>query len=102
MARLLLDTLGLAAFFNSIVGADTTAAPKPDPAPVRLCIAQTGAAKAAFIGDSDTDIRAAAAAGLPSFIADFGYGPLTLAGEATAIFSDYRSLQPMIENALLR
>jgi len=102
MARRLLDTLGLAPLFDSIVGADTAASPKPDPAPVRLCMAQTGAEKAVFVGDSDTDIRAAAAAALPSFIADFGYGPLALADQATAIFSDYRSLQPMIESALQR
>lgn len=100
MARLLLETLELAPLFDSIVGSDTAAASKPDPAPLRLCLEQTHAKRAVFVGDSDTDIRAAAAAGMPSFIADFGYGPLTLADEATGIFSDYRNLQPLIEIAL--
>lgn len=102
MARLLVDALGLTALFDSIVGADTLETRKPDPAPVRLCLEQTNAARAVFIGDSDTDIRAALAAGLPCFIADFGYGPLTLADQATAKFSDYRTLPALIERALQR
>ncbi len=101
LARQLLDALGLAPMFGSIVGADTASAPKPDAAPVRLCLEQTGARRAAFVGDSDTDIRAAAAAGLPCFVADFGYGPLTLASEAAALFDNYKKLPPLLERALL-
>lgn len=100
MAVLLMETLGLAPLFETIVGADTAAAAKPDPAPVRLCLERTGAARAVFIGDSDTDIRAARAAGLPSLIADFGYGPLELAGDATFIFARYRDAPALIEKAL--
>lgn len=100
MAKLLIETLGLSSLFDAIIGADTAGAPKPDPAPVMLCLKETGARRGVFIGDSDTDIRAAKAAGLPSFIASFGYGPLTLAREATGLFDDYIELGPMIENAL--
>ncbi len=100
LARRLLEALGLSHLFDSIVGADTAEAAKPDAAPVRLCLEQTGAMRAVFIGDSDTDILAAAAAGLPSFIADFGYGPLTLASKATAIFSSYRELPTLIDAKL--
>ncbi len=99
MARLLIETLGLTSLFDVIVGADTTEAAKPDPAPVRLCLEKTGAARAAFIGDSDTDIRAADAAALPCFVANFGYGPVTLADRAT-VFSSYREAAPLIEGAL--
>lgn len=101
-ARLLIATLGLAPLFDAIVGMDSAAAPKPDPAPVRLCLSQTGARRAAFVGDSDTDIRAAAAAGLPSFIATFGYGPLTLGAHSTGLFDDYASLTRLIDEALRR
>lgn len=100
MARLLIETLGLSSLFDVIVGADTTTAAKPDPAPVRLCLEKTGATRAVFIGDSDTDIRAAKAAELPCFVADFGYGPVTLAAEAAAQFSDYREASGLIETAL--
>jgi len=100
LARLLIEALGLSHLFETIVGADTTTAAKPDPAPVMLCMERTTANRAVFIGDSDTDIRAAKAARLPSFIADFGYGPLSLAGEATALFSSYREAAVEIDNAL--
>lgn len=99
LARHLMETLDLAALFDVIVGADTTHAAKPDPAPVLLCLEKTRAKRAVFLGDSDTDIRAAAAAGLPCLVADFGYGPVTLAGQATA-FSSYREAVPLIESAL--
>ena len=89
MAVLLIETLGLAPLFEAIVGADTASAPKPDPAPVRLCLERANAARAVFVGDSDTDIKAAKAAGLPCFVADFGYGPVTLAAEAAGAFSAY-------------
>jgi phosphoglycolate phosphatase len=99
-ARLLIETLGLTGLFDAIVGMDTAAAPKPDPAPVRLCLDRTGARRGAFVGDSDTDIRAAMAAGLPCFIGTFGYGPLTLSGQATAIFDRYSALPRLIGQSL--
>ncbi|MEX6632271.1 HAD-IA family hydrolase [Hyphococcus lacteus] len=101
MAVQLMTTLNLDHLFETIVGADTTVAAKPDPAPVSLCLKRTGAKKAVFIGDSDTDIKAAMATGLPCAIADFGYGPLELAGEATAVFANYREAASVIENLLL-
>lgn len=100
MAVLLIEALGLSPLFDAIVGGDTAGVAKPDPAPVRLCLERTAAARAVFIGDSDTDIRAAKAAGLPSVIADFGYGPLSFAMEATFMFADYREAPRLIEKAL--
>ncbi len=99
LARRLVETLGLTGLFETIVGADTAAAAKPDPAPVKLCIERMNASRAVFIGDSDTDILAANAAQLPSFIAEFGYGPLTLAKEATALFASYRDAAVLIDGA---
>jgi phosphoglycolate phosphatase len=95
-ARLLIETLGLSDRFATIVGMDTTTAAKPDPAPVRLCLARTGATRGVFVGDSDTDLRAAANAGLPCLIADFGYGPLTLAAGAKARFGAYAELPALV------
>jgi len=100
MAVLLLETLGIASLFDTIVGADTTLAAKPDPAPVRLCLERTQAKRGIFVGDSDTDIRAAMAANMPCFIARFGYGPLTLADQASGLFDNYEEGAPMIERAL--
>lgn len=99
-ARLLIDTLGLSGLFSAIVGMDTTMAAKPDPAPVRLAIEQTSARRGVFIGDSDTDIRAAAATGIPCFVSTFGYGPVTLASEAAGLFDHYSELTGLIDKAL--
>ncbi len=100
MAILLIKTLGLDGLFDTIVGADTTSAAKPDPAPVRLCLERTRAQRGVFIGDSDTDIRAANAASMPCLIARFGYGPLTLSDQATALFDSYDEAAPLITSAL--
>ncbi len=102
MSRLLIDMLGIGALFDTIVGADTCSAAKPDPAPVFLCIERTGATRSVFIGDSDTDIKAANAAGLPCLIAEFGYGPLTLRDQAAGSFKAYSEAAPMIEKLLAR
>ncbi len=99
-ARQLIETLGLSVLFETIVGMDTASAPKPDAAPVRLCLDRTSAVRGVFVGDSDTDIRAAAAAGLPCLIADFGYGPFDLVDQAAARFSDYAALPRLIAAAL--
>lgn len=89
LAVRLMEALGLSGLFKTIVGGDTAGAAKPDPAPVRLCLEATRAERAVFIGDSDTDIRAAEAAGLPSFIAAFGYGPTALKDRAAGLFNAY-------------
>lgn len=96
----LLDALGIAPLFEAVVGADTASAPKPDPAPVLFCLEKTKTRRGIFVGDSDTDIRAAKAAGMVCFIASFGYGPLTLADEAAALFDDYYEAAALIERAL--
>ena len=100
MAVLLMKELGLSALFETIVGADTAVRPKPDPAPVKLCLERTGATRAAFIGDSDTDIRAAEASGLPVYVANFGYGPLTLSGSAAGVFNAYSDLEEILRETL--
>lgn len=102
LSRRLIETLGLAGLFDAIVGMDTASAPKPDPAPVRLCLELTGAARAVFVGDSDTDIKAAAAAGLPCLVATFGYGPRLAGAEAFAHFDAYQSLPVLVRKALVR
>lgn len=100
LARLLLDALGLSDLFDAVVGADTIGVGKPDPAPVRFCLQETGARRGVFIGDSDTDIRAARAAGLPCLVALFGYGPLTLKETARATFRAYDALPALVREAL--
>ncbi|GJL94578.1 MAG: phosphoglycolate phosphatase, bacterial [Hyphococcus sp.] len=99
-ARLLIDALGVSSLFDVIVGGDTAAYAKPDPAPVQLCLDETKADRAVFIGDSDTDIKAANAARLPCLIAQFGYGPLDHIDAASALFSEYSEAGALIVRML--
>jgi phosphoglycolate phosphatase len=100
MAVQLLETLKIAVLFETIVGADSAEAPKPDPAPARLCLKRAGAERGVFIGDSDTDIKTAKAVKMPCLLAEFGYGPMTLAGEAAARFGSYKEAAALIDNLI--
>lgn len=95
-ARALLNALDLTRHFGSIVGADTAGAAKPDKRPLERCLADTGANKGVFIGDSDTDIRAAEAAAMPCLAALFGYGPLDLCDQAFALFSKFDEVPALV------
>jgi phosphoglycolate phosphatase len=77
----LLDALGLSSRFATICGQDTFAMKKPDPEVLRLTIARAGgdAARAVMVGDSETDIRVARAAGIPVIGVDFGYTRIPMA-----------------------
>lgn len=100
-ARALFDALGLSSRFAAIVGADTVGVAKPDPRPVLAALRRTGATRGVFVGDSDTDIRAARAANMPCLAALFGYGPLDLANEAYARFSTYEEVPALIRDAVM-
>lgn len=95
-ARLLIETLGLTRHFDAIVGMDTIGVAKPDPAPARLCLQNCKRNRGVFVGDSDTDMATAAAAGMPALAATFGYGPLARGETAFARFSDYRRLPDLV------
>jgi phosphoglycolate phosphatase len=76
LARLLLDQLDLSRFFAAVVGGDTLAACKPDPAPLHHALQAMGGstgAGAMMIGDSEIDARAAVAAGMPFLLYLGGY-----------------------------
>jgi phosphoglycolate phosphatase len=99
LARLVLDTLGLGDRFVTVVGGDSTEALKPDPAPLRAMIDQAGGGRTLFVGDSDNDMLAAKAAGVPSVAVSFGYvvgDPKDLG--ADAMIGGYHELVPLIEN----
>lgn len=104
LARLLLETLGLASRFAAICGSDTFAAMKPDPVHLLGTIERAGGdRRAAFlVGDTATDTDAATAAAIPSLLVDFGYAPDERARSgATLIIDDYRRLDPALAALLL-
>lgn len=75
LSKLLLDALGIADRFGALIGRETAARPKPNPDPVLLALERLKVApgRAVFVGDSDTDVAAARAAGVPVVLMRHGY-----------------------------
>lgn len=70
-----LDAHGLRAQFDLVLCGDSLPAHKPDPLPLRHCMAHLDAApeRALFVGDSQTDVDAARNAGVAVWAVAFGY-----------------------------
>ncbi len=73
--RPLLDTTGLAPYFEQLVAGDTLPRKKPDPAPLLHACERFGVTPRdmVMIGDSVNDAQAARAAGCPVFCVTYGY-----------------------------
>lgn len=63
------EALGLSGYFEAAVTGDDVSRPKPDPQGVWLALEKLGESResAAFVGDSDADIRAGKAAGVRTY-----------------------------------
>ena len=74
LAETLLQRLGVRSMFDSLIGADTLAVRKPDPAPFWAAVDGAGGFRdhALLVGDTDTDRRTARAAGVPCILVTFG------------------------------
>lgn len=75
LTEALLSALDLTRHFDVIAGGDRFAARKPDPLHVTGTLELLGARadETLFIGDSETDLAAARAAGVPIALVTFGY-----------------------------
>lgn len=87
LAQLLLQRLGVRDLFGALVGADTLATRKPDPAPYIAAVERAGGtvARSMLIGDTDTDRKTGLAVGVPVALVTFGpegHGIARLAPEA--------------------
>ena len=73
--RKLLTDLGVASYFDVIQGSGAGLPRKPDPAPLLWTIERLGAMPFAtlYIGDSETDVLTARAAGVPIVLVSYGY-----------------------------
>ena len=98
----LLEALELKRYFGAVVGPDTLGIAKPDPAPYRETLRQLGgAARSVMIGDSETDILTARAAGVPVIAVPFGYTPKPVAEYGPdALVEHYDEMWAAIEKQL--
>ncbi|MCG6884983.1 MAG: HAD-IA family hydrolase [Silicimonas sp.] len=74
LAETLLERLGIRPLFTSMIGADTLPVRKPDPEPYFASVREAGGDPAAsvLIGDTETDVKTARAAGVPVALVEFG------------------------------
>ena len=98
LTRKLLAAFGWTERFASVVGGDTLAIRKPGAAPLLEAIRRAGGGPAVFVGDSITDTRTAAAAGLPCIAVTFGFRdrPAEALG-ATGLIDRFDQLVPALE-----
>lgn len=97
----ILEKLDLARLFDSVVGADSAPAPKPDPRHLICAIEAAGGRpnRAVMVGDAATDAGAARAAGVPLVLVSFGYTEIPVADLKPDILIDHYDELP---NACLR
>jgi len=100
LSRLLLEKLGLANRFAAVAGRDTFAFFKPNPAHLTGVIELAGGdpRRAVMVGDSNTDVLTARAAGVPVIGVPFGYTdvPMSELGP-DAVMEHYDDLAATIE-----
>lgn len=75
VTRQIVDALGVADFFGSVIGGDSTPQRKPSPLPLQTCLAELGVSPeaAVMVGDSGADVGAARAAGVAIILVPDGY-----------------------------
>jgi phosphoglycolate phosphatase len=103
LSRLLLDALGLSPRFAFLAGRDTFPVYKPDPGHLTGTIVKAGATgrRAVMVGDSDTDVKTARAAGIPIVGVSFGYTDVPMRDLAPDILIDSYAEFPAAISRLL-
>jgi len=95
----LLSALGIGGLFDAIAGGDTFPFHKPDPRHIAELVRIAGGelSAAVMVGDSEVDVGAARAAGIPVIAAGFGYAS-TPAAElgADAVMNRFEELSALI------
>jgi phosphoglycolate phosphatase len=104
LALRLFGELGLSSRFATIIGGDTLGPGRAKPAPdllhemIARCGGGSAPVRAAYVGDTTYDTRAARAAGLPCVAVSFGYNDLPPAElGAAAVIDHFDELVPALE-----
>ncbi len=92
----MLEHVGLAPYFERIVGADMVALPKPDPEMLHITLEAVGfnasVDKAFMVGDNSKDMEAGFRAGVTSVFATWGFSPEGHGDHVIAHPSDFLKL----------
>ena len=99
LAWLALKGLGMDHFFDALVGGETLPVKKPDPEPLHECARRLGGDDViCYVGDSETDETAAAAAGYPLLLYTAGYRKKPVEEFAAAgTFNHFRELPGLLK-----
>ena len=103
LAETLLQRLGVRGLFGALIGADTLPTRKPDPEPYLAAVLQAGGnpARSMLIGDTETDRKTAAAAGVPCVLVSFGpEGPGIARLAPEAMLDHYHDLPALVVRLL--
>jgi phosphoglycolate phosphatase len=103
LSRALIGGLGLSGYFGAIVGMDTISIAKPDPRIYGETLRRldVNGGRTVMIGDSETDVLTARAAGVPMIAVTFGYTPKPVKEFAPDYLVDhYDEMWPVIERVL--
>jgi len=102
-AKAVLRHLGLDHHFAALIGGDSLAQRKPDPAPLLATLAALGGGVAVYVGDSEVDAATAAAARLPFALFTEGYRQTPVADlPHAAAFADFAALPGIIADLVTR
>ena len=105
LAETLMTRLGVRDEFASLVGADTLPVRKPNPEPLFEAARRAGGTPEAcvLIGDSDTDRKTSANAGVPSVLVTFGPSGEDMAAlEPEALLDAFSDLPAVVERLIGR
>jgi phosphoglycolate phosphatase len=100
-ARAILQDLGLAHFFDDLVGGDSLSSRKPDPEGLNVLRDRLGGGPVIYIGDSEVDAETARNAGVPFALFTEGYRKRPVSELPHAVgFQDFRQLPDLVEGLL--
>ncbi|MEX0316363.1 MAG: phosphoglycolate phosphatase [Ruegeria sp.] len=100
-ARHVLEALGLARFFDVVIGGDSLATRKPDPTMLHATFAALPDLPRLYVGDSEVDAETARRADIPFLLFTEGYrkGPVDSLPH-TASYSDSVTLPELVDQVL--
>ena len=103
-AASIVEDLGLSTYFKVVSGPDTFGVGKPDPRQLSETVRAAGGwHPAIFIGDSEVDVAAAKAAGMPVIALTYGYAKIPLDTLAPdALLSSFADIPHAIGNLVTK